>query len=180
MPSHNNQPDGMDATDPDHMTITPEGTRFKRLFCTKAVVAICVLLVPLAAVGAVATPVKTELPLIERFPPVILPAEDTTPAISKLPPEILPVAVIEPAVRKLPPVTLPVADATVTFKALATTMPDADNVVALTSVADVIPVVTILPPVTFPETERPVNVPKEVTPGCAAVLRVPAKVVAVT
>jgi hypothetical protein len=53
VPLHNSQPAGIDATDPDHITITPLGSMFDRLFDTKAVVATCVLLVPLAAVGAV-------------------------------------------------------------------------------------------------------------------------------
>jgi hypothetical protein len=52
--------------DPDHITITPLGSEFDRLLDTKAVVAICVLLVPLAAVGAVATPDKVEVPLTDN------------------------------------------------------------------------------------------------------------------
>jgi hypothetical protein len=44
----------MEAIEPDHNVITPTGIEL----CTKAVVAICVVLVPIAAVGAVGTPVN--------------------------------------------------------------------------------------------------------------------------
>ena len=64
-PLHNNHPAGMDATDPDHITITPLGKKLDRLLLTKAVVATCVLLTPLAAVGAVAAPDSVVDPLTE-------------------------------------------------------------------------------------------------------------------
>lgn len=73
VPLHSNQPEGMEAIDPDHMTITPLGRMFNKLFCTNEVVATWVLLVPFAAVGAVATPVNVEVPVIDRLPPVMLP-----------------------------------------------------------------------------------------------------------
>lgn len=51
----------MEATDPDHRTIHPEGTPPDTALCTKAVVAICVLLVPEDAVGANGVPVSVGL-----------------------------------------------------------------------------------------------------------------------
>lgn len=65
-PSHKNQPAGIDAKDPDHSTMTPLGTTAGRLFCTKAVVATWVLLVPLAAVGAVTVPNRVDVPLTDN------------------------------------------------------------------------------------------------------------------
>ena len=53
-PSHKNQPLGMDAILPYHMVITPVGMMSR----TNAVVAICVVSVPTAAVGARGAPVK--------------------------------------------------------------------------------------------------------------------------
>ena len=66
VPLHNSQPAGIETTDPDHITITPLGSMFDRLFDTKAVVATCVLLTPLAAVGAVTTPERVEEPLTDK------------------------------------------------------------------------------------------------------------------
>lgn len=76
-PSHKNHPVGMLATDPDHITMTPLGNVLFRLLATKAVVATCVLLVPLAAVGAVTTPDKVEVPVIDKFPPDTFPDTDS-------------------------------------------------------------------------------------------------------
>lgn len=52
VPSHRYQPVGMEAILPYHMVITPVGMMSR----TKAVVAICVLSVPIAAVGAAGVP----------------------------------------------------------------------------------------------------------------------------
>ena len=49
-------------------------------------------------------------PVVNKLPPVILPATDKIPPVNKLPPLTLPVAVTNPVVNKLPPVTLPVTD----------------------------------------------------------------------
>lgn len=54
VPSHKSQPVGMEAILPYHMVITPVGMMSR----TKAVVAICVLSVLAAAVGAVGVPVR--------------------------------------------------------------------------------------------------------------------------
>ena len=50
-PLHRTQPVGILATEPDHRTIVPEGTRLAAAIaaCTNAVVAICVLLVEAVA-----------------------------------------------------------------------------------------------------------------------------------
>ena len=63
-PLHRTQPVGILATEPDHKTIVPEGTRLAAAIaaCTNAVVAICVLLVVAVDwVGASGVPVKVGL-----------------------------------------------------------------------------------------------------------------------
>lgn len=185
MPLHSNQPVGMEATEPDHITITPEGTRFSRLFWTNAVVAICVLLVPLAAVGATATPLKVDVPEIERLlplmlAPLILPVADTVPFVITLPAVRFPVAEIKPVDNKLPPCRLPPA------RLPTLTLPDAVIVVMIASLDLTVPVALMspevrkLPPCTLPVTERLVSVPTDVIAGWAAVLNVPPNVNDVT
>jgi type VI secretion system secreted protein VgrG len=111
---------------PDQRVITPAGMRLTSASATKAVVAICVVLVPLAAVAAVAFPDSIVLPPAERFPErLILPAAVIDPAVAMLPPVILPVAVINPPVKMSPPVILPVAviDPEVAMLPFAVTLP---------------------------------------------------------
>jgi hypothetical protein len=104
-PLHNNHPVGILATEPDHMTMTPVGTKFSKLFATKAVVATCVLLVPLAAVGAVATPLSVDVPPIDKLPPCMFPVAVINPPVTRLPPCTFPVALI--AIDRLPPCMFP-------------------------------------------------------------------------
>ena len=90
VPLHSNHPAGMDAVDPDHITMIPLGMTVVRLFCTKAVVAICVLLVPLAAVGAVATPPNAEVPLTAKdakVPKLVTLGWEAVVKVPEMPPE---------------------------------------------------------------------------------------------
>lgn len=185
MPSQSSHPAGMLATDPDHIKITPLGTRFNRLFATNAVVAICVLLVPLAAVGAVAMPVNVLAPLIDKLPPVMLPAADTAPEVFRLLPVTVPVADIKPLASKLAPCTLPLADISVAFMFAVETLlvafklPVDTFAEIIDPVALISPIVLRLPACTFPVTDSAVRLPRLVINGCAAVNTVPDRVVEV-
>jgi hypothetical protein len=60
-PLHNTQPEGIDAEEPDQIIIPPLGNAAATAVVTKAVEAICVVLVPAEAVGANGVPVKVGL-----------------------------------------------------------------------------------------------------------------------
>ena len=189
-PLHSNHPVGIEATDPDHITITPLGKALVRLLDTKAVVATCVLLTPLAAVGAVATPVSVDVPLIDKLPPetlpvavsapavVIVPVAEITPEVNRLPPVTLPVAEINPVVRKLPPCTLPVTDNDP--KVPTVVMPGWLGVLSVpVSVTDVTCVAVMVPTVNTLLTVRSANDPISVMLGWLAVCSVPLMMLAV-
>ena len=75
-----------------------------------------------------------------------------------------------PATRNAPDVVLVAAVVAVTFA----------NVVTDSVAIEPVPAVVILPPVTLPVTDNAVSVPTDVTLGCAAVVSVPVKLVALT
>ena len=146
VPSHRNHPAGIDATDPDHITMTPLGITVTKLFCTKAVVATCVLLVPLAAVGAVTVPDKVEVPLTDRLVKVPTEVILGCAAVLMVPARLLPTMVVP---LRLPPVILP-------DTANDVRMPN-DVTLGCAAVANV--------PVIAPDTDSAVNVPTEVMLG---------------
>ena len=57
-PLHKDHPVGIDAIEPDQRVITPAGTAYRIEALTNAVVANCVVLVPVDAVGAAGVPVN--------------------------------------------------------------------------------------------------------------------------
>ena len=177
-PSHNNHPAGIEITEPDHITITPLGRIFDRLFDTKAVVATCVELVPLAAVGAVIVPDTLRLPL-DTLPDTE--SEVSSPTVVMLGCE---------GVVSVPD-TLPDTDSDVSVPTLVmlgcaavASVPD----IAPATVKDVsVPTLVILGcaavvkvPDMAPDTAKDVSVPTLVMLGCAAVTSVPDTVPATT
>lgn len=171
-PLQRNQPNGTEPTDPDHITMIPLGSAaLLTLFDTKAVVATCVLLVPLAAVGAVTTPDSTEVPLTE--------SDDSVPRLV-----ILGCAAVV-SVPEIPPDTVrAVSVPTEVMLGCAAVVIDPLRLVAATFPATVkavrVPRLVMLgcaavdnTPLMPPETVSDESVPTEVMLGWAAVLRVP-------
>ena len=190
VPSHRNHPAGIEATDPDHITITPVGRIFDRLLLTKAVVATWVLLTPLLAVGAVTTPAKDDVPLTLSAAKVPKEVMLGCAAVAKVP-------VIDPDTDKLDRVPTLVMLGCAAVARMPVIEPDterADSVPTLVMLgcAAVATVPMRLPPgvptvvaVTVPAnkvlvTVRLAKVPISVMLGCALALRVPLRIPAVT
>ena len=161
VPSHRNHPEGMLATEPDQSSMAPLGTvlALDTIFCTNCVVATCVLLVPLPAVGAVTVPESVEVPLTDRLVKVPTAVILGCVAVLMVPAMVVPAMVVP---DKLPPVILPDTANDVNVPS--------DVTLGCAAVAKV--------PVIAPDTDSAVNVPTEVMLGCAAVVTVPAKEVA--
>ena len=136
----------MDATDPDHITITPLGRMLERLLSTKAVVATWVLLVPLLAVGAVTKPESAAVPLTANDVSVPKLVMLGCAAVDRVPVTLVP--------DRFPPLILPVTAGE----------PKVPTEVMLVCAA-VVKVPDIAPAVTVPETVSDDSVPSEVTLG---------------
>jgi hypothetical protein len=177
VPLHNSQPEGMLATDPDHITITPLGMLLVTMFDTKAVVATWVLLVPFAGVGAVTVPDKAVVPLIDKFPPETLPDTDNAESVPK---DVMLGCAAVARVPVIAPLTAS-EDSVPTDVILGCAAVARVPVIApLTDNEDSVPIDVILGcaavakvPVIAPLTASEDSVPTDVILGCAAVARVP-------